>query len=478
MNKDDIRKAVYDKYIKPSERPGTHRAGVELEFPVYALSGGPVDFSVVHALTEAVDAEFGFTERQYDDDGNIFSARVKDTEDNISYDCSYNTIEFSFGVDHSLCDTWDRFSTYYEFIQKFLLKAGHTLTGMGINPGYKVNINEPVPNGRYRMLLHHLESYKRYIYDNNFHRVPNFGLISCASQVQLDAEKDLLVEELNTFTKVEPFKALLFANSPYGDYLCARDYFWMNSLHGLNRRNVDILETRLHSIDDLVDYISTLSIYCVERGEKYINFRPTVLTDYFQRDYITGEYFDSREKCYKNMIFKPELSDISHLRSFKFEDVTYRGTIEFRSVCEQPASEAMTAAAFQTGLAECLPELTDYLENRCPVYRGYREPVDLRRLFVRKDFIKRLDEMSDNSDITELEDTAGPSVTKGQLTEVLSTLVAISDKGLRLRRYGEEKFLEPLYKRVSLILSPALEMMKGIEEGKSERYYIEKFASL
>ena len=36
------------------------------------------------------------------------------------------------------------------------------LTGMGINPRYVVNQNVPVVSERYRMLFHHLSSYKKY----------------------------------------------------------------------------------------------------------------------------------------------------------------------------------------------------------------------------------------------------------------------------------------------------------------------------
>ena len=141
--------------------------------------------------------------------------------DTISYDCSYNTLELSFGAEDDLNVVYDRFRRYYLFIQERLDSAGHTLTGMGVNPYWRVNRCEPIANGRYRMLLHHLQSYKRYPGGLDFHDVPQFGLFSCASQIQLDAEEDTVIEALNTFSRLEPWKALLFANSPWGDFLCA-----------------------------------------------------------------------------------------------------------------------------------------------------------------------------------------------------------------------------------------------------------------
>lgn len=479
MTHDEIRKTIYNRYIRPTERPKTGRVGIELEFPVVNCRlGGAVDFTVIHRLIDTFTDKFGFTEISRDDEGNIFSASDKSSRDNISCDCSYNTIELSFGVDSSLCDTYKRFNRYYDFIQEFLLTGDHMITGMGINPSYKANRIEPIPNGRYRMLLHHLKSYTRYTDEKDFHNIPHFGLISCASQIHLDAQKDSLIEELNTFTRIEPLKAILFANSPFGEYTCARDYFWMHSLHGLNPHNVNILEEEVHGIDDLVDYISSLSIYCVERGSKYVNFRPTVLRDYFQRQIITGEYYDHNSGSYREIDIKPELSDIQYLRSFKFDDLTFRGTIEFRSVCEQPAGEIMAQGAFQTGLAEKLPEVTDFITNECHMYGGRREATDYRQIFIRKGFIRELDLMSGGSVIKLPYDDPGHNFTKNDLRSALLRLLEISSAGLKSRGFGEEKFLAPLYKRAEALTSPAYEMLKGLAGGRDLKYYIENFAAI
>ena len=82
--------------------------------------------------------------------------------------------------------------------------------------------------------------------------------------------------------------------------------------------------------DEIVRYIKSMSLYCVEREGKYINFSPVVLSKYFSSDRIKGEYFDGNR--YREITFHPEISDLQHLLSFKFEDLTFRGTVEFRSV--------------------------------------------------------------------------------------------------------------------------------------------------
>lgn len=60
---------------------------------------------------------------------------------------------------------------------------------MGVNPYRIYNHNVPIPNGRYRMLFHHLGSYKKYQLPMYFHDYPEFGTFSSASQVQLDNSK-------------------------------------------------------------------------------------------------------------------------------------------------------------------------------------------------------------------------------------------------------------------------------------------------
>ena len=50
--------AVYEKYIAPTRRARTGNVGVELEFPILNLTGGPVDFAPVHRMAEALADRF------------------------------------------------------------------------------------------------------------------------------------------------------------------------------------------------------------------------------------------------------------------------------------------------------------------------------------------------------------------------------------------------------------------------------------
>lgn len=455
MDIQEIKKAVYEKYIVPTKRKRNSFAGVEFELPIVNLEKKAVDFDIVHKLTDAFCSHFHFTKFSRDDNGNIYSAQSEKNGDGLSFDCSYNTLELSFGRESNLNILNERFEKYYSFIQAFLLPCHHTLTGMGINPYRQFNANEPIPSERYRMLFHHLSSYKKYT-GFTFHNYPNFGLFSCASQVQLDVEEGNVIEVINTFSKLEPLKSLLFANSPLEDYLCSRDYLWKNSLHGLNPHNVDMFDKELENVDDLVDYISKMSMYCIERDGRYINFPPTPLSEYFSSESIKGEYFENGE--YKKIAFTPHIEDLAYLRSFKLEDLTFRGTVEFRSGCTQPIREIMALAAFHVGLMENLNTLTEVLNQDTVIYHHGYTPSQLRDRF-------------NHNDLPDY-------INKKELSNLLTNIIDIADDGLKKRNMNEEKFILPLYSRASYLFCPAKQMTDGIANGIPIEYYIDDYSKI
>ena len=75
---------------------------------------------------------------------------------------------------------------------------------------------------------------------------------------------------------------------------------------------------------------------------------------------------------------------LQYLRSFKFEDLTFRGTVEFRSVCEQPVGEIMASGALHAGLMENIGQLSEILEKDTSIYHNGYNASELRRMFNRR----------------------------------------------------------------------------------------------
>lgn len=462
INEETIKNRLYERFIEPTTRGYKDYVGVEIEIPIVNLEKKAVNFTIVHQVTAKFLEKFPqFNFNVIDHNGHACSLIDKQTGDIVSYDCSYNNLEFSLGKETSLINVYERFKTYYSFFKETFAEYNHTLTGIGINPYRKYNKHIPIPSERYQMLYHHLCSYSKYAkLPKYFHDHPEYGMFSSASQVQLDVEKDDLIKTINTFSKLEPLKAILFSNSVLleedRNLLCCRDNFWQDSTHGINPHNIGMYETELEDIDDLIRYIESLNIYCTMRDGYYINFPTINIMDYFNNEIIKGEFCDKGK--YDKIEFTPELDDIEYLRSFKFLDLTYRGTIEYRSACTQPISDVMTVSAFQLGLKHNLDKLTQVLDEDEVIYHHGYNATELRKLFLYRELPGFVDE--------------------DKLYELLESILDLSREGLEKRGLCEEVFLDPLYDRVKKRTNPAKHMLELLEDNVDLEEIIKEYGTL
>ena len=461
INEERIRDKLYDEFIKPTNQDKNF-IGIEIEIPIINLDKKAVDFDVVHTITDKFQKQFNdFKADGIDYDGNVFALKNPKNEDIVCYDCSYNNIEFAMGREKELFSINERFSEYYSFVKESFEQYNHTLTGMGINPYRKYNINEPIPSERYLMLYHHLKSFSNY--ENipmHFHKYPEYGMFSSASQVQLDVTKENLIQTINVFSKIEPIKALLFSNSVlYGEddkYTCFRDALWEYSTHGVNPHNIGVYDVDFKDINDLQAYLESLNIYCVMRDGAYINFPSMNLLEYFKQDYVSGEIYCNGE--YRKIDVKPLISDIKYLRPFKFINLTFRGTVEFRSICTQPIRDSMCVAAFHLGLKDKLDELEEIVSKDNVLYhRGYTAG-ELRKLLI--------------------QDKLPEFINIDCLCSLSEEIVDLACDGLEQRGIGEEVFLNPLYDRIKRRSNPGKDVIKSVNNGTKIEKIIEDYGKL
>ena len=434
-----IREKLYKEFIEPTKQRKNF-IGIEIEVPIINLNREPVDFDIVHKITDKFQKEFSsFSPNGIDYDGNTFSLKNPNNSDIVCYDCSYNNIEFAMGREKDLFTINDRFTTYYSYVKEEFEKHNYTLTGMGINPYRRYNKEIPIPSERYLMLYHHLKSFNKYNdIPMHFHDYPGYGMFSSASQVQLDVHHDDLIKTINTFTKIEPIKALLFSNSVLMDenkhLTCFRDALWEYSTHGINPHNIGMYDVDFEDIDDILNYLETLNIYCVMRDGAYINFESTNLLEYFNKDSVKGEIYN--KNGYGEIEIKPNINDIDYLRAFKFINLTFRGTVEFRSVCTQPIRDTMSVAAFH---------LNEFISKDRVIYHKGYTASELRKLLI--------------------QDEIPSFINKKELCKLTNNILDIAKEGLSQRGLGEETFLKPLYDRVKCHTNPGKEMIKSLHDG-------------
>lgn len=414
-------------YLPIKEQPELF-VGIELEYPVVNLSGNATDVSLTKQLLIYLIDNFDFKADKFDYDNNPIQLIEQASGDMILFEVSYNTIEFAFAKASRIAEVEERLNTYLSMIQPYLRNHNHELQGWGVNPNWAKNDNSPVKSPRYEMLMDFLELSKA---KNNpfFHNYPEYGSFICGSQVQLDVSKVSYLRVLNAFNQIEGPKAVLFANSEFWgsdwDLAISRDVFWENSMHGVFEENAGIFPRVFKNEDDYFSYLSETAIFTAKRAEETYYFEPIRAKDYLNKQAITAWSIHGKE-----VSIKPSEDDFKTHRSYQFQDLTTRGTIEFRSVCTQPFSATFAPAAFHLGLLVNLERLENILKES-PFFEAFDfDYPRIRRLFSKKLIVK--------ADLK-------------LILPLTEALLVCAEDGLKSRGFGEEIYLAPLKEKLKAL---------------------------
>ena len=416
MTKQQAIKLLKEKYLSNMKEDSELFVGVELEFPIVETNGNKTNIEVTKNLFRTLANLSDFEVEKKDDDQNPIQLVHCSSKDRILFELSYNTIEFAFERAHSINEVAKRFEAYLEIIQPILQENNHEIQGHGIHPLWKENDNSPVKIERYKMLMAFLAMNGTGM---KTHSYPSYGAFICGNQVQLDVRRDNYLRIINAFNKIEAAKAYLFSNSEFSaevwDTKIARDIFWEESLHGYYKENVGIYPKEYQSEEEFFNNLARTAIFTATREGKSYYFKPIRVEDYLDQKEITAYTADGNEK-----IINPVKEDLKQHRSYQFQDLTARGTVEFRSVCTQPLETTFAPIAFELGLFVELEKLESYLEDSS-FFKN--EEQDYRKL--RKKYSKKI--------LNKKEKEAIQSFSKD--------LLDIAKAGLMKRGYKEEKFL-------------------------------------
>ncbi|MGT2906968.1 glutamate-cysteine ligase family protein [Streptococcus dentiloxodontae] len=417
-----------ERYLEPIKKEPKLYIGIELEFPVVNLQGEKTDTNLTKALLVYLSDRLGFNIDKCDDNGNPIQIADPVTEDLILFEVSYNTIEFAFGKAEQISEVEERFNNYLKLTQGYLRQFQHELQGWGVNPSWALNDNSGVKSPRYQMLMDYLALSKKKK-DSFFHAYPEYGAFICGSQVQLDVSQNNFIRVINAFNKIEPIKALLFANSEFWgsdwNLTISRDVFWENSMHGVFPENAGVFPRDFKNEEDYFSYLSKTAIFTADREGSTYYFEPIRACDYLEYGKIKSWSIDGREA-----FLAPCEKDFKEHRSYQYQDLTKRGTVEFRSVCTQPFDRTFAPAAFHLGLLVNLSKFEKVLAKTDFFARyDYNYPA-MRRLFSEKSLAA---------------DQIKPAL------PVAKELLVCAREGLQLRQKGEEVYLEPLEARLALL---------------------------
>ena len=416
MTKQQAIKLLKEKYLSNMKEDSGLFVGVELEFPIVEINGNKTNIEVTKNLFRTLANLSDFEVEKIDDDQNPIQLIHCSSKDRILFELSYNTIEFAFERARSINEVAKRFEDYLKIIQPILQENNHEIQGHGIHPLWQENDNSPVKIERYKMLMAFLAMNGTGM---KTHSYPSYGAFICGNQVQLDVRRDNYLRIINAFNKIEAAKAYLFSNSEFSaeawNTKIARDIFWEESLHGYYKENVGIYPKDYQSEEEFFNNLARTAIFTAIREGKSYYFKPIRVEEYLDQKEITAYTADGNEK-----IINPVKEDLKQHRSYQFQDLTARGTVEFRSVCTQPLETTFAPIAFELGLFVELEKLESYLEDSS-FFKN--EEQDYRKL--RKKYSKKI--------LNKKEKEAIQSFSKD--------LLDIAKAGLMKRGYKEEKFL-------------------------------------
>ena len=420
-------KLLKNRYLKNIKENPDLYIGIELEFPIVHTKGKPTDIEVSKDLLRFLVDALSLKVEKEDQDGNPIQLVEPMSQDRILFEVSYTTLEFAFGKAKSIQEVEERFRAYMEVIQEKLGEKDHAIQGWGIHPNWDINDNRPVAYPRYQMLMDYLKMGNNQEYVS-LHDFPQYGAFICGSQVQLDVSKSNYLRVINAFTQLEAAKAYLFANSEFSgaewDTKISRDIFWEASMHGIYPENVGVNARLFKDEDDFFDYLDHSAIFTAERDGETYYFSPIRARDYLATEEVSAYTLNGKET-----LLVPQEKDFQTHRSYQYQDLTTRGTVEFRSVCTQPLDRTFASAAFHLGLLVNLDKLEAYLETAPFFERFGRDYKSLRRQFSQK-------QLSD-------EETAG-------IVQFSKDLLAIAEQGLEMRGQQETTYLDPLKEKMTL----------------------------
>ena len=415
-----------NRYLKNiKEKPDLY-IGIELEFPIVHTKGQPTDIEVSKDLMRFLIDALGLEVEKEDQDGNPIQLVEPTSQDRILFEVSYTTLEFAFGKARNIQEVQGRFDAYMKVIQRKLGEKDHAIQGWGIHPNWNRNDNRPVAYPRYQMLMDYLHMGSRQE-RADLHDFPNYGAFICGSQVQLDVSTSNYLRVINAFTQIEAAKAYLFANSEFSgadwDTQISRDIFWEESMHGIYPENVGVNAKLFKNEDDFFDYLDRSAIFTAERDGETYYFSPIRAREYLDTDEIPAYTLNGKET-----LLVPQEKDFQTHRSYQFQDLTTRGTVEFRSVCTQPLDRTFASAAFHLGLLVNLDKFETYLATALFFAEFGRDYKFLRRQFSKK-------QLTDEE--------------KSGIIQFSKDLLAIAEQGLEMRGQIEMIYLEPLKVKLS-----------------------------
>lgn len=345
----EIKRYFIEKYIDKFSK--NDYIGVEIEMPIINPSHPyVVDSKIIEELFLTFLSNEDFKIENYDNEKNIISIKNIKTNDTISLEYSFNTIELSLEKELLIDKLKEKFDFYYNTIKKFLNKYGYEIYCGGINPNYHYIDKTCLNQDRYKVIERLLAN------SSNSDLYNQFCSYCCSIQTHINTSKNDIVNLINMLSKVENNKMEMFSNSYMEETNLknSRKYLWENSNFG--PLNIGI-NPNYNNLEDLLNDYSKRNLFFVERNNKYLLLSvKQPLNKYLDKKRVRA-IDETGKTCY----IVPSYSDLDNFRSYRSVELTKYGTVEIRSDCTQSKENIFKLIAFNVGICKNHLEILEYL---------------------------------------------------------------------------------------------------------------------
>jgi glutamate--cysteine ligase len=390
------------------------QVGREAEFPVVTRDGRAGDVS---QLWEPLLAGGGWTPVYDDQTARTLIVALQRADITIAIEVGRGTIELSLGPYDDLWQLQTAFDDAVALVARVAESRGMYLLGFGIQPRTPASAALMTPKRHYRALYRAIGA-------------PWLRLTTTAAdQTHVDICRAELVDAINWMNLLSaPLIALCANSSVYagraGRFLSGRE----GLLRDLGETRYGMTPRRFGDIEEFISYLCDYRCFVLPDGDgfKQIN-RPftnhlTLPSPHLFQDFLFHEHY----------VWNSARARVAN------------STIEVRPACQQPPGESMAANALILGWVESLPQIAAYCADALGT-EPWQTMLCYRRAVVYDGLTAR---------------EPAPNFIRG--------LVHIAEAGLARRGRGEEKFLEPVWRRVERRESPGararkIMQRKGIE---------------
>jgi len=426
-----------------SKREGEkRRIGLELKFPLVDPQGNAATYDDVQALWSFLHQR-GWTPVTDKLTRRVVGAKRPGPQNHTVASCETGFCKTEFSLAH-VADLWQLEQAVKELrreLATFSAFRGALFLGYGIQP-------KTHPSSRLLIKKERTAFWEKVFGSNRL--IPeeegddvHLFTINASTQVHLDVSREEAIAAVNVLNGFAGAQIALTAHSniwrgaPDPTYKCVCEKFWDWWLPNDNRVGIPD-----RPFVDLEDYVRTVSHF----GPVYVkrNGTPIALTRYssFAEYYKAGKEAVGEDLTGQEVKLSPSFEDFALQQTFCWHTarISRYGTVENRVNDQQPPGELLCVAALTLGLVHALPEA---IEELSAWDWGLLRQA---RLAACK---KGLDEADEAVDV-----------------HLLATrMLSIAERGLRKRALSEERFLEPLKKRLRRRECPADSARRAFEKG-------------